>query len=112
MIDPVSTGRDDRYDPSTDVLEREWERLWAEIRGLLPQLHKLYVRSAPRGPTPTDAHEIVRIERRIESLRRRTRRYREVLRDEANARARGPVPRDPLDGFGPDGTPVIEPHWP
>lgn len=113
MIGSVSTRRDDDYDPTDDVLEREWERLWSEIRRLLPRLHVLYARTAARGATTTDELEIARIERRIESLRRRTRRYREVLRDEANARlGRGPVPRDPLEAFGPDGTPVIEPRWP
>ncbi len=104
----MSTRHDALYDPTQDLLERQWERLWRQIRPLLLRLHVLYARAELRGATPVDTLEIEHLERRIASLRRRTQRYREVLRDEANARVLGPVPKDPIETVGPDGTPVIE----
>lgn len=101
------------YDPENDVLEREYERLWYEIRRLFPRYRVLYDLGEERSEAETE--ELRYLDVRIEDLRRRTRRYREVLRNEALARdfGAGVIPVDPYDDRpGPNGTPIIRPRLP
>jgi hypothetical protein len=69
-----------------DVLERACERLWLEIRALLPRHRRLHELGASR--TAAEERELEEVTRRLGALREETERYRRVLRDEAWARLR------------------------
>lgn len=89
-----------------DALERELKRQWVELRRVFRRLDALKLRAAPDDVAAQQ--EIVGLERRLAQLRRRTHRYAEVLRNEANAtRDVAPIPKSPIDDFGPEGTPVL-----
>jgi hypothetical protein len=72
------------FDRDSDALERACERIWMEIRSLLPRHRRLHDLGSER--TPEQARELDRLTRRVMSLRAETERYRKVLRNEAWAR--------------------------
>lgn len=74
------------YLPDQDPLHLACERLWVEIRGLLPRYRWLEARGWQR--TPEQSLELGRVRYRLGRLRALSVRYREVLRDEAWARHR------------------------
>lgn len=64
-----------------DPLDRACDRIWFEIRELLPRHRVLFELGEAR--TVDQARELKEVSRRVGELRRRVRRYRDVLRDEA-----------------------------
>ena len=68
-----------------DALEVAWCRLWVEIRDLLPRHPALQERGDVR--TADEARELEMLSRRLACLRRRTHRYREVIRAEVRCRS-------------------------
>jgi hypothetical protein len=72
------------FDRDSDALERACERIWMEIRSLLPRHRRLH--DLGEGRTPEQARELVHLTNRVMELRAETERYRRVLRNEAWAR--------------------------
>lgn len=68
----------------TDLLDTASERIWCEIRGLLPR-HRFLVELGRRR-SPDQGDELREVSARLVKLRRRSARYRDVLRSEAWAR--------------------------
>jgi hypothetical protein len=73
------------FDRESDALERACERIWMEIRSLLPRHRRLHD-LGENGRTPEQARELYHLTKRVMELRAETERYRRVLRNEAWAR--------------------------
>jgi hypothetical protein len=67
-----------------DPLDRACDRIWFEIRALLPR-HRWLSELGP-GRSPDQSRELARVSRRVEELKRLALRYRDVMREEAWAR--------------------------
>lgn len=70
-----------RINVEPDLLDVAAERLWFEIRRLLPRHRYLYDLGPHRSQA--QARELFVVQGRLGRLRNRSKRYRDVLRDEA-----------------------------
>jgi hypothetical protein len=60
---------------SCDAIETAWRELWVEIEDVLDQRQRLI------DQNPVNCRAIAALDGRIERMRMRTRRYREIIRD-------------------------------
>jgi hypothetical protein len=85
-MDDRGRGYDFRAVLRQDVLDVASERIWCEIRGLLPR-HR-FLLELGRRRNAEQGTELREVSARLVKLRRRSARYRDVLRSEAWARWR------------------------
>jgi hypothetical protein len=78
------SGRRYVVDRGSDALDRACDRIWFEIRRLLPRHRRLYELGHARSRA--QAKELEDLARRVQELRSLALRYRDVLRQEAWAR--------------------------